>query len=157
MPLITPSLLFNDQCLAAAQFYVSLFPNSRITSVSYYGEDAPMPAGTALDVEFELDGQPFSAINAGASFDFNESVSFRVNCADQGEVDHYWDALSAGGEEGRCGWLTDRFGVAWQVVPVELARFLGDPDPVRAQRAMTAMLGMNKLDLAMFRAALDDQ
>jgi predicted 3-demethylubiquinone-9 3-methyltransferase (glyoxalase superfamily) len=155
MPLITPSLLFSDQCLEAAQFYVSIFPNSRITNVSYYGENAPMPSGTPLDVEFDLDGQAFSAINAGAPFAFNESVSFRVNCADQGEVDRYWDALSAGGEEGRCGWLTDRFGVAWQVVPIELARFLGDPDPVRAQRAMTAMLSMSKLDLAMFKAAVD--
>lgn len=155
MPPITPNFLFALEALEAAEFYVSVFPNSAITDVNHYGDAGPLPAGTVLAVNFVLDGQDFTAINSGQAFPFSESLSFRVSCASQAEVDHYWDLLTHGGEEGQCGWLTDRFGVSWQVTPVEMGRYLGDPDPERARRAMTAMLGMTKLDLALFQAAVD--
>lgn len=155
MPHITPSFLFNTEALEAAELYISVFPNSRILHVNHYGDAGPLRAGLVLSVEFELDGQDYSAINSGATFAFNESLSFRVNCASQDEVDHYWERLSDGGKEGNCGWLTDRFGVSWQIVPMEMGRYLGDPDPVRAQRAMKAMLTMSKLDLALFDAAVN--
>jgi len=155
LPRVVPSFLFNTESREAAEFYVSVFPNSMVTSVSHYGEAGPMPSGMVLAVDFVLDGQDYTAINSGASFEFNESLSFRVNCASQEEVDHYWDHLSTGGEEGQCGWLKDRFGVSWQIVPTEMGRYLGDPDPERAQRAMKAMLGMRKLDLTLFQAAVE--
>jgi predicted 3-demethylubiquinone-9 3-methyltransferase (glyoxalase superfamily) len=153
MPNITPNLWFDTQGNEAADFYVSIFPNSRITNVSLYGDAGPRPAGTVLAVDFELDGQPFTAINGGPEFIFDEAISFRITCAGQEEVDHYWNALSMGGQEGRCGWLKDRFGLSWQVTPVELGELLGDPDPGRAQRAMRAMLEMKKIDVARLRAA----
>lgn len=156
MPQIVPNFLFNDESADAVALYVSIFPNSRIESTSYYGEGAPLPAGTALAINFVLDGQEFTAINSGATFEFNESLSFRVNCESQDEVDRYWANLSAGGAEGQCGWLKDRFGVSWQIVPTEMGKYLGDPDPQRAQRAMKAMLGMHKLDLAAFERAVND-
>ena len=156
MPQITPNLWFDTQGKEAADFYVALFPNSRITDVSYYGEDAPMPAGLELTIDFSLDGNEFTIINAGPMFKFNESVSFGIACKDQAEVDHYWDALVAdGGEEGQCGWLKDRFGLSWQVTPEGIGELFMDPDPGRVQRAMAAMMGMRKLDLAAMRAAAD--
>lgn len=155
MPQITPNFLLADQAFDAAEFYVSVFPNSRVTDVSHYGEGSPMPAGTVLAVNFVLDGQDFTAINSGQAFAFNESVSFRVTCESEEEVDHYWERLTEGGREGQCGWLSDRFGVSWQVTPRQLGEYLGDPDPARAQRAMTAMLGMRKIDLAAMRVAVE--
>ncbi|WP_371530218.1 VOC family protein [Streptomyces sp. NBC_01283] len=155
MPRITPSLWFDEQGEDAATFYVSVFPNSKITNVSYYGEAGPRPAGTVLTVEFELDGQQFLALNGGPQFTFNEAVSFTIDCADQEEVDHYWTKLSEGGEEGPCGWLKDKFGLSWQVVPAAMGELMSDPDQGRAQRAMTAMLGMRKLDVAALYAAAD--
>ncbi|MEU1280818.1 VOC family protein [Streptomyces sp. NPDC005805] len=156
MPRITPNLWFDTQGKEAAEFYVSVFPNSKITNVSYYGEAGPRPAGTVLTVDFVLDGEPFTAINGGPEFTFDEAVSFLIDCADQEEVDHYWSKLTeGGGQEGPCGWVKDRYGLSWQVVPAVLGELLEDPDPARAQRAMTAMLGMSKLDVAALRAAAD--
>jgi predicted 3-demethylubiquinone-9 3-methyltransferase (glyoxalase superfamily) len=153
VPQIIPSFLFATESLLAAEFYVSIFPNSRIEHVSYYHEAGPMPVGTVLAVEFSLDGQRYTAVNSGATFEFNESVSFRIDCESQDDVDYYWQRLGEGGEESQCGWLSDRFGVRWQIVPVDMIRLLSDPDPERAQRAMAAMLQMRKLDLDVLRSA----
>jgi predicted 3-demethylubiquinone-9 3-methyltransferase (glyoxalase superfamily) len=155
MPRITPNLWFDTQGEAAAEFYVSVFPNSKITSISHYNEAGPRPAGTVLTVDFVLDGQPFTAINGGPQFTFDEAISLLIDCADQDEVDYYWNSLSDGGEQGQCGWLKDRFGLSWQVVPGGMEEMLGDPDPGRARRAMQAMLGMTKIDVAALRAAAD--
>jgi predicted 3-demethylubiquinone-9 3-methyltransferase (glyoxalase superfamily) len=156
MPDITPCLWFDTQGEDAANFYVSIFPNSRITDVSHYGEAGPREAGTVLTVEFELDGTPFTALNGGPEFTFDEAISFQISCKDQAEVDHYWDGLlSGGGQESQCGWLKDRFGVSWQVVPVQLMECLAGPDPEGVERATKAMLGMKKLDLAALQAAAD--
>lgn len=156
MPTIAPNLWFDTQAEEAARFYCSVFPNSRIRQVSYYGEAGPGPAGTVLTVDFELDGQPFTAINGGPQFTFSEAISLLINCADQAEVDYYWDAmLAGGGEESMCGWLKDRYGLSWQVVPEGMAEVMADPDPSRAERAMRAMLTMRKLDVAALRAAAD--
>ncbi|MFG3351967.1 VOC family protein [Streptomyces sp. NPDC048001] len=156
MPAITPNLWFDTRGKEAAEFYVSVFPNSRITHVSHYGEAGPRAAGTVLTVDFELDGKPFTAINGGPEFTFDEAVSFLVDWADQAEVDYYWSRLSeGGGREGPCGWVKDRYGLSWQIVPAALGELLADPDPARAQRAMAAMLGMSKLDVAALRAAAD--
>jgi predicted 3-demethylubiquinone-9 3-methyltransferase (glyoxalase superfamily) len=148
MPQIVPSLWFDTESQEAAEFYVSLFPNSKVTNVSYYNEAGPRPAGTALTVDFDLDGQAFTAINRGPQFTFDEAISFRINCADQQEVDYYWAKLSEGGKEGPCGWLKDRFGLSWQVVPMAMVALLTDPDAGRAERAMRAMMGMTKIELA---------
>jgi predicted 3-demethylubiquinone-9 3-methyltransferase (glyoxalase superfamily) len=155
MPPIIPSLWFDTQSEDAAAFYVSIFPNSKITRVSHYGEAGPRAAGMVLSVDFELDGQRYIAINGGPEFTFSEAISLQISCADQVEVDHYWSALCEGGSEGPCGWLKDRYGVSWQVVPQELGELLGDPDPGRATRTMRAMFGMRKLDVAELRAAAD--
>ncbi|WP_340559064.1 VOC family protein [Streptomyces sp. GSL17-111] len=155
MPRITPNLWFDTQGKEAAEFYCSVFPNSRITDVAYYGEAGPRPAGTVLTVDFELDGQRYVALNGGPEFTFDEAISLSIDCADQEEVDHYWTKLSEGGEEGPCGWLKDRYGLSWQVVPRRLEELLADPDRARADRAMTAMLGMKKLDVAALEAAAD--
>lgn len=155
MPRITPNLWFDTLAEDAAKFYVSVFPNSEIKNTSYYGEGSPRPAGSVLTVEFELDGNPYLALNGGPEFTFDEAVSFSIACADQDEVDYYWGKLSEGGEEGPCGWLKDQFGLSWQVVPAALPELLADPDPARAQRAMQAMFGMKKLDVAALRAAAD--
>ena len=152
---IVPSLWFDTEGLAAAEFYVSVFPNSHIERVSRYGEGGMGEAGTVMTVDFVLDGQPFTAINGGPQFQFDEAVSFMIPCADQAEVDHYWERLTDGGEESRCGWLKDRYGLSWQVVPTELQQLLADPDPERAGRATQAMLGMSRIDLATVRAAAD--
>jgi predicted 3-demethylubiquinone-9 3-methyltransferase (glyoxalase superfamily) len=152
---ITTCLWFDTEGEAAAQFYCSLIPNSRVTGTEHYGEAGPRAAGTVMTVSFELDGRPYVALNGGPEFTFNEAVSFQVGCADQDEVDHYWAALSEGGEEGPCGWVKDRWGLSWQIVPTVLPELLGDPDPERAQRAMKAMLSMSKLDIAALREAAD--
>jgi predicted 3-demethylubiquinone-9 3-methyltransferase (glyoxalase superfamily) len=152
---ITTCLWFDTQGEEAAEFYCSVIPNSRVTGVQRYGEAGPGVPGSVMTVEFELDGRPYVALNGGPHFTFNEAVSFQVACADQDEVDRYWSTLSEGGEEGPCGWVKDRFGLSWQVVPTALPELLGDPDPDRAQRAMKAMLGMMKLDIAELRAAAD--
>jgi predicted 3-demethylubiquinone-9 3-methyltransferase (glyoxalase superfamily) len=155
MPKITPWLWFDTEGEEAARFYVSLFPNSRITSISHYGEAGPGPRGTAMTVAFELDGRELAILNGGPSHQLSEAFSLMVECADQDEVDRYWNALSEGGAEGPCGWLKDRFGVSWQIVPAALMRLIGDPDPERAQRAMKAMLGMSKIVIAELEAAAD--
>ncbi len=155
MPAITPNLWFDTEGKEAAEFYVSIFPNSKITNVSYYNDAGPGPAGTVLTVDFELDGQRITAINGGPQFTFSEAISLLITCADQAEVDYYWDRLTDGGEESQCGWLKDRYGLSWQVVPGGMEEMLGDPDPARATRAMNAMLGMKKIDLAALKAAAD--
>lgn len=152
---IIPNLWFDTEAEQAAQFYCSVFPRSRILGTSLYPEGAPGPAGTVMTVDFELDGQHFVGINGGPQFPFTEAVSFQIDCADQAEVDHYWERLTDGGEEVQCGWLKDRYGLSWQVVPTGMEEVLSDADPERAQRAMQAMLGMVKLDLAALRAAAD--
>jgi predicted 3-demethylubiquinone-9 3-methyltransferase (glyoxalase superfamily) len=156
MQTISPFLWFDDQAEQAAQRYVEIFPNSRVVSVARYGEGAPQPAGTALTVTFVLDGVEVQALNGGPSFPFTEAFSFQVSVPDQAECDRVWDALIAdGGEPGRCGWLKDRWGLSWQVVPAALPQLLSDPDPGRAGRAMNAMLTMDKIDVAALHAAAD--
>jgi predicted 3-demethylubiquinone-9 3-methyltransferase (glyoxalase superfamily) len=154
---IVPNLWFDTEAEEAAEFYTSVFKDSRIVSVARYTEAGPRAAGTVMTVEFELDGQRFVAINGGPQFKFDEAVSFQINCADQDEVDYYWDRLTAGGEESQCGWLKDRYGLSWQVVPAGMEELFGDPDPERARRAMQAMLGMRKLDVAALRSAADGE
>jgi predicted 3-demethylubiquinone-9 3-methyltransferase (glyoxalase superfamily) len=153
---IVPNLWFDTEAEEAADFYTSVFENSRIVHVARYTEAGPREAGTVMTVEFELDGQRFVAINGGPQFTFDEAVSFQITCEDQDEVDYYWDRLLAGGgEESQCGWLKDRFGLSWQVVPTGMEELFTDPDPTRAERAMKAMLGMRKLDIAALRDAAD--
>jgi predicted 3-demethylubiquinone-9 3-methyltransferase (glyoxalase superfamily) len=147
MQKITTFLTFNDQADAAATLYTSLFPNSRIVSTTRYGEGGPGPKGSVMSVTFQLAGQDFYALNGGPSFRFAEGMSLFVNCETQAEVDELWDKLSAGGTTRQCGWLTDRFGVSWQIVPSVLGKFLGDKDPAKAKRVMQAMLQMTKLDI----------
>ena len=155
MPSIVPNLWFDGNAEQAAEFYVSVFPNSRVLRTLHYTEAGPGEPGTVVTVEWELDGQRFVGINGGPQFPFTEAVSFQVDCKDQAEVDHYWERLGDGGREVQCGWLTDRFGVPWQVVPMGLEELLGDPDPERARRATEAMLSMTKLDLSVLREAAD--
>jgi predicted 3-demethylubiquinone-9 3-methyltransferase (glyoxalase superfamily) len=155
MPQITPNLWFDTESKAAAEFYVSVFPNSKVTAVSYYTEAGPREAGSVLTVDFVLDGQEFTAIDGGPEFPHTEAISFLINCADQAEIDYYWDKLSEGGEEGPCGWLKDKYGVSWQVVPAGMAEFMSDPDKGRLDRAMRAMFGMKKIDAAALAAAAD--
>lgn len=156
MPDIVPCLWFDTEAEEAARFYVSVFPNSKVTSVDRYGEAGPRPAGTVLTASFTLDGKPFLALNGGPEFTFDEAVSMQVFCADQPEVDHYWSALTAhGGQESQCGWLKDRFGFSWQIIPTRLTELLQDPDPGRSQRAMQAMLRMRKIVIADLEAAAD--
>jgi predicted 3-demethylubiquinone-9 3-methyltransferase (glyoxalase superfamily) len=155
MPKITPNLWFDTEGKEAAEFYVSVFPNSQVKDVTFYNDAGPRPAGTVLTVDFALDGQDFTAINGGPEFTFDEAISFLITCADQAEVDYYWDTLSEGGAQSECGWLKDRYGVSWQVVPQAMMAMLTDPDPDRSRRAMAAMLGMRKLDLAAIQAAAD--
>ena len=153
MPKITPCLWFDTQGEDAAELYVSVFPNSRVVDVTHYGSAGPRPEGTVMTVSFELDGHPFVALNGGPEFSFSEAVSFQVDCADQAEVDHYWERLSAGGEEGPCGWLKDRFGLSWQIVPTVLPELLAQPDAEKAQRVMSAMLQMRKIEIAALERA----
>ena len=154
MPKITPFLWFDDQAEEAATFYVSVFPNSKINAVSRYGAAGPGPAGKVMVVAFELDGVAFNALNGGPHFNFTEAVSFQITCQDQAEVDHYWDKLTqGGGSPGQCGWLKDRFGLSWQVVPRALPELIGGPDREKANRANAAMLKMGRLDIAALEAA----
>jgi predicted 3-demethylubiquinone-9 3-methyltransferase (glyoxalase superfamily) len=155
MPRITPNLWFDTQAEEAAEYYCSIFPNSKVTNVTHYGEAGPREAGMVLTVDFVLDGQEYTAINGGPDFTFNEALSLLINCEDQEEVDYYWSKLTDGGQEGPCGWLKDRYGLSWQVCPVGMIELLNDPDSGRSQRAMTAMMGMKKLDLAALQAAAD--
>ncbi len=156
---ITPCLWFDDQAEEAARFYTGIFPNSRIVQVARYGEAGfevhRRPSGSVMTVAFELDGQGFTALNGGPVFTFNEAISLQVYCDTQDEIDHYWENLSRGGDAGaqQCGWLKDRYGVSWQVVPSELAGMVSDPDAEKAARTMQALLGMTKLDLAALRRA----
>jgi predicted 3-demethylubiquinone-9 3-methyltransferase (glyoxalase superfamily) len=152
---IVPNLWFDAEAEEAAGFYASVFESSRIVNVTHYTEAGPRPAGTVMTVEFELEGQRFLGINGGPQFKFDEAVSFAIECETQEEVDYYWEKLSEGGEEGQCGWLKDRFGLSWQVVPAGMEELFADPDPERAERAMKAMLEMGKLDLAALRRAAD--
>ena len=152
---IVPNLWFDTEAEQAAEFYVSVFPDSRILSTARYPEGAPGPTGTVMTVEFEVNGQRFVGINGGPQFPFTEAVSFQITCETQSEVDRYWEVLTEGGEESMCGWLKDRYGLSWQVVPTGMEEVFADPDPSRAQRAMQAMLGMRKLDLAALQAAAD--
>ena len=155
MKKITPFLWFDTEGEAAAELYTSVFPNSKILDVAHYGEAGPRPAGTVMTVSFELNGQEFLALNGGPEFTFSEAVSFQVMCEDQDEVDLFWSKLGEGGEHGPCGWLKDRYGLSWQIVPTRLGELLGDPDPERAQRAMAAMLEMGKLEIAELERAAD--
>ena len=148
MQKITPCLWFDTEGEEAASLYTSVFPNSRIVEVARYGSAGPRPEGTVMTVTFELDGQRFVALNGGPDFTFNEAISFQVDCKDQEEVDFFWSRLSEGGEEGPCGWLKDRFGVSWQIVPAVLPELLGDPDRDKSQRVMKAMLSMGKIEIA---------
>jgi predicted 3-demethylubiquinone-9 3-methyltransferase (glyoxalase superfamily) len=150
---ITPCLWFDTEGEEAATFYTSIFPSSRILQVARYGEAGPRPAGTVMTVSFELDGQKFLALNGGPEFRFNEAISFQVHCRSQEEVDGYWNRLSEGGEEGPCGWLKDRYGVSWQIVPTRLEELLGDPDPESSRRVMERMLAMRKIDIAALEEA----
>ena len=152
---ITPCLWFDTEGEEAAAFYTSIFENSRILRVTHYGSAGPRPEGMVMTVSFELEGQEFIALNGGPEFTFNEAISFQVNCESQEEVDEFWAKLSDGGEEGPCGWLKDKYGVSWQVVPTVLDELIVDPDPERSQRVMKAMLGMGKLDIAELRRAAD--
>lgn len=152
---ITPYLWFDHQAEEAATFYTSLFPESKILTVSRFPEGAPLPAGSVLSVVFQLAGQQFVALNGGPAFTFTEAVSFFVNCVDQAEVDRYWTSLLDGGVAQQCGWLKDRYGLSWQIVPTELGAMLSDPDAARARRVTEAMLKMIKLDVAELRAAYD--
>jgi len=154
MSKITPCLWFDGEAEEAARFYVSLLPNSRIDHVQKNVTDSPAgKAGSVLIVKFTLAGQGFLALNGGTRFEYTPAISFQVDCADQAEVDRLWDGLSAGGAVERCGWLRDRYGVSWQIVPSVLPQLLGDPDPAKAQRVMQAMLQMVKLDIAGLQAA----
>jgi predicted 3-demethylubiquinone-9 3-methyltransferase (glyoxalase superfamily) len=155
MPQQIPCLWFDGQAEEAAAHYTSIFPNSSVGDVSRYGPNMPMPEGTALTVSFTLDGKEYVGLNGGPQYSFTEAISFQIICADQEEVDHYWTRLTEGGEEGPCGWLKDKFGVSWQVVPTEMMALLQDPDPDRARRATAAMMQMKRLDVAEIRRAAD--
>jgi predicted 3-demethylubiquinone-9 3-methyltransferase (glyoxalase superfamily) len=153
---IVPNLWFDTEAEEAANFYVSVFKDGRVLKVGRYGEAGPGRAGAVMVVEWELGGQRFIGINGGPRFKFDEAVSFQIECEDQGEVDYFWEKLTAdGGKPSQCGWLTDKFGLSWQVVPAGFEELVTDPDPERAQRAMEAMLEMSKLDLEALRAAVD--
>ncbi|HET7140867.1 MAG TPA: VOC family protein [Candidatus Limnocylindria bacterium] len=158
MPRIFPMLWFNDQADEAAKFYTSIFPNSKIGTVTRYGPDSPGPEGSLMTIDFELDGNPFVALNGGPDFTFSEAISFVIPCADQAEIDRYWDRLVDGGEPAPCGWLKDRFGVSWQVIPAEVIEWQSDADPERARRVSQVVLGtFGKLDLEKLRAAYEGE
>jgi predicted 3-demethylubiquinone-9 3-methyltransferase (glyoxalase superfamily) len=152
---IVPNLWFDTEAEEAANFYISVFDNSRIVNLTHYTESGPREAGMVMTVDFELEGQPFVGINGGPQFKFDEAVSFLISCETQEEIDYFWERLSAGGEEGPCGWLKDKYGLSWQVVPTGMDALFADPDPERAQRAMKAMLGMRKIDIAELHRAAD--
>ena len=155
MQKIITYLWFNDKAEEAARFYTSIFPNSRMKEIARYGEAGPGPKGAVMSVTFELDGQDFFALNGGPTYSFTPAISLLVNCFDQAEVDLLWDKLSEGGEKGRCGWLTDRYGLSWQIIPTILSQMLLDPDGARSQRVMKAMLEMGKIDIAGLQRAYE--
>jgi predicted 3-demethylubiquinone-9 3-methyltransferase (glyoxalase superfamily) len=156
MQKIVPNLWFDTEAEEAANFYVSVFEDARILNVTHYTEAAPRQAGMVMTVEWELEGQRFIGINGGPQFKFDEAVSFQIECKDQAEVDYYWEKLTAdGGKEGQCGWVTDKYGLAWQVTPAGIDELFADSDPERGRRAMEAMLKMGKLDVNALRAAAD--
>ncbi len=155
MPTTVPCLWFDGQAERAATHYTTIFPNSEILGMTRYGPGAPGPEGSVMTVSFSLDGQEFVGLNGGPQFTFSEAVSFQIHCADQDEVDYYWSRLSEGGQEGPCGWLKDRFGLSWQVVPTMLFELVDDPDPGRAQRVTQAVLGMGKIEIAELQRAAD--
>ncbi len=155
MQKITPFLWFDNNAEEAANFYVSIFKNSKIVSVARYGDAGPGPKGTVMTVAFQIEGQEFVALNGGPLFKFNEAISFVVNCETQGEIDEFWEKLSEGGEKSRCGWLKDTFGLSWQVVPTVLGEMLQDEDPKKSQRVMQAMLQMDKMDIAALKQAYE--
>jgi predicted 3-demethylubiquinone-9 3-methyltransferase (glyoxalase superfamily) len=152
---ITPYLWYDGVAEEAANHYVSIFPDGKIIQVDRVPEGAPLPAGTVLTVTFELAGQRFVALNGGPAFNFTEAMSLFVECADQSEVDRYWTALTEGGSESQCGWLKDRYGVSWQIIPRQLSELMNDPDPVKSARVMQAMLGMSKIEVQALRDAYD--
>ena len=145
---ITPFLWFDGQAEEAANFYVSIFPNSKVGSTSRYGEAGPGPKGSVMTIAFDLDGLSFTALNGGPMFKFTEAISLVVHCETQAEVDHYWDNLSAGGQQVQCGWLKDKYGLSWQIVPNALMELVQDKDPAKSQRVMAAMMQMKKIDIA---------
>jgi predicted 3-demethylubiquinone-9 3-methyltransferase (glyoxalase superfamily) len=153
MQRITPCLWFDNQAEEAAEFYTSVFPDSKITDIVRYGEAGPGEPGAVMTVVFTLNGQQYVGLNGGPMFSFDEAVSFQIHVESQEELDAYWTALTEGGEEGPCGWLKDRFGLSWQVTPIRLLELIQDPDPGRSQRAMAAMLQMKKIDIAAIEAA----
>jgi predicted 3-demethylubiquinone-9 3-methyltransferase (glyoxalase superfamily) len=157
MQKITPYLWFENQAEEAANYYASIFKNSKIMDIQRYGEAGPGPAGTAMIVTFELEGQEFIALNGGPQFKFNEAISFYVDCKTQEEVDELWEKLSAGGEGGPCGWLKDKYGLSWQIIPKVLTELLSDPDPEKAERVMKAMLQMSKIDIEGLKKAYASQ
>jgi predicted 3-demethylubiquinone-9 3-methyltransferase (glyoxalase superfamily) len=156
MPAITPFLWFNDTAEEAANFYVSIFPNSKVLTVSRYGDAGPGPKGSAMTVNFELDDKQFTALNGGPRYSFTPAISLLVPCETQQEVDYYWDKLTAGGKPIQCGWLEDKYGLSWQIVPKELFGLMQDRDAARSQRVMNAMLQMVKLDVARLQQAAND-
>ena len=154
MPTITPNLWFDGNAEEAANYYCSVFPNSKVTTITHYGDNAPRPKGDVLTVEFELDGTTFVGINAGPEFHFDEAISFQIDCKDQAEIDFYWDTfVRDGGEESVCGWCKDKFGLSWQVVPANWVELYSDGE--RGNRAMQAMMGMKKIDIAALNKAAD--
>ena len=153
MQKITPFLWFDNNAEEAMNFYVSIFKKSKVLTVSRYGEAGPGPAGTVMTAEFEIEGQEFVALNGGPRFQFTEAISFVVNCETQEEVDYFWDKLSEGGQKSRCGWLKDKFGLWWQVVPVILAELMGDKDPEKSKRVMQSMLTMDKIEIEPLKRA----
>jgi predicted 3-demethylubiquinone-9 3-methyltransferase (glyoxalase superfamily) len=157
MQKVTPFLWFDNQAEEAMNFYVSLFKNSKVLSVSRYGEGGPGPGGTVMTATFQLDGQEFMALNGGPYFKFTEAISLFVNCETQEEVDELWEKLSDGGEISQCGWLKDKYGLSWQIVPTALGQMLGDKDPQKSQNVMRAMLQMTKIDIAALRRAYEHQ
>lgn len=157
MQTITPFLWFDGQLESAIELYKTVFNDVEISDVSRYGDGAPYPSGTAMSATFKINNQLFMGLNAGPQYKFTEAISFMVNCENQDEVDDLWGKLTAdGGEEGNCGWLKDKFGLSWQIIPNSLGSFLGDPDPKKAHAALQAMLGMHKLDIAALQAAHDN-
>ena len=157
MQKITPFLWYDDKAEEAANFYISVFKNSKVLSVTRYGEAGPGAKGTVMIVEFQLEGQEFVALNAGPRFKFTEAISFVVNCETQEEVDYFWQKLSEGGAESQCGWLKDKYGLSWQVVPTILAELMQDKDPEKSQRVMKAMLQMKKMDISKLKQAAEGQ
>ena len=157
MPNITTFLTFNNQAEEAVNFYVSIFRNSKIVSTSRYGEGGPGPKGSITSATFLLEGQEFIALNGGPHFTFADGISLFVNCKTQEEVDELWEKLSEGGEKGPCGWLKDKYGLSWQVIPTALGQLLGDKDPNKSQRVMQAMLQMSRIDIETLRRAYEQQ